>query len=534
MEAGDAHDLSDCDSDRTMVEGSVVDSDFEEDELHVNRLIFINSSDAIPTAVHRGSEKELPSPEIQLICRVSQQWKDSPIKDMLIDQEQGGLSESPERNLLTGAIISVPKTPSNNDKQLRMLEKVAVQNLPAHSEVCDNGTIRKIAVAVTDTDTTVRLDNVIRRKTSVQNKPAAEEGELKVADLLKPLSDSESPRDIMSMKNMLMSQKNIASMDESAVENGNVLPNELIKVINALSDTAPDFVIAMPASSLGNSTGVNVGDTGSYNRKLSHSSTDDDSRQITPVNLNMLSLERNKQLYTLEDPQSTEKQKAQVISKFDKHDRVTSNDHPASHEQNSKNPTDVVNNSCMKSCEQSSFCLESTSRKRKCSSRCSPSFVKRKFTCHSDKSNAHPSDGQNKEGNENTELVHNSLHLCTEDIDTQSMTWLRRSRRKTKSTRYESCNRSSVNAEPTFPCLKASTINRKNMLGETKLHKAVMKDNLFLVHALIKYGANVNAQDHAGKLEFNIGVLLIELNVPTMMSAGPVVEQISCLYVCEF
>ncbi|XP_069074968.1 ankyrin repeat domain-containing protein 31 isoform X2 [Pleurodeles waltl] len=451
-----------------------------------------------------------------------------------VKKEQGGLSESPERNLLTGAIISVPKTPSNNDKQLRMLEKVAVQNLPAHSEVCDNGTIRKIAVAVTDTDTTVRLDNVIRRKTSVQNKPAAEEGELKVADLLKPLSDSESPRDIMSMKNMLMSQKNIASMDESAVENGNVLPNELIKVINALSDTAPDFVIAMPASSLGNSTGVNVGDTGSYNRKLSHSSTDDDSRQITPVNLNMLSLERNKQLYTLEDPQSTEKQKAQVISKFDKHDRVTSNDHPASHEQNSKNPTDVVNNSCMKSCEQSSFCLESTSRKRKCSSRCSPSFVKRKFTCHSDKSNAHPSDGQNKEGNENTELVHNSLHLCTEDIDTQSMTWLRRSRRKTKSTRYESCNRSSVNAEPTFPCLKASTINRKNMLGETKLHKAVMKDNLFLVHALIKYGANVNAQDHAGKLEFNIGVLLIELNVPTMMSAGPVVEQISCLYVCEF
>ncbi|KAJ1209223.1 hypothetical protein NDU88_004601 [Pleurodeles waltl] len=66
MEAGDAHDLSDCDSDRTMVEGSVVDSDFEEDELHVNRLIFINSSDAIPTAVHRGSEKATCHGLIQL------------------------------------------------------------------------------------------------------------------------------------------------------------------------------------------------------------------------------------------------------------------------------------------------------------------------------------------------------------------------------------------------------------------------------------------------------------------------------------
>lgn len=502
MKAGDAHEVSDYDSDRTMVEGSVVDSDFEEDELNVNRLIFINSSDAIATAVPRVIEEELPSPEIQLICRVSQHWKHSPIKKMLVDQELDGVSESPERNLLTGAIISASKTPSNNDKHLRMMEEVAVQNVFAHSKACcqapepHEGAIGKIAVGVNDTDTAVRLVNVIRRKTSAQNQVAPEEGEINVRDLLKPLSYSESPRDIMSIQNLVMNQNNITSMDESTVENGDVLSTELITVINALSDTTPDFVITMPASSLGNGTGLNGTDTRSYKPKLRHSSTADDSTQITPVNFNMFSLERNEQLHPLEDPQSTDKHKAQVITNWGKHDMVMSSDQPASHKQeSSKSSTDMANNSCMKTSEQGSFCLESTTRKRKGSSKCSPPIVKRKITCHSDERYARTSDGKNKEGNENAELVHNSSHLCSEDNETQPMTWLRRSSRKTKSS---SCNRTSVNAEPNVHCLKASTINKKNMLGETKLHKAVMKENLFLVHALIKAGANVNAQDHAG------------------------------------
>ncbi|XP_078531367.1 ankyrin repeat domain-containing protein 31 isoform X2 [Lissotriton helveticus] len=501
MKAGDVHEVSDCDSDRTMVEGSVIDSDFEEDELNVNRLIFINSSDAIPTAVSRVSEEELPSPEIQLICRVSQQWKHSAIKKMLVDQELDGVSESPERNLLTGAIISASKTPSNNAKHLRMLEEVVEQNVSAHSKACcqapepHDGTNRKIAVAVNDTDTAVRLVNGIRRKTSAQNQAASEEGEINVNDLLKPLSDSESPRDLMQIKNLVMSEKNITSVDESPVENGDVLPTELITVINALADTTPDFVITMPASSQGGGTGVNATDTGSYKPKLSHSSTDDDSTQITPVEFNMFTLERNEQLHPLEYPQSTDKHKAQVLTNWDKHDMVMSSDQTAPRKQeSSKNSTDMVNNSYMKTSEQGSFCLESTTRQREGSSKCSPPIVKRKITCHSDESYGHTSNGKNKEGKENVELVHNSSHLCAEDNETQT-TWLRRSIRKNKSS---SCNWTSVNAEPNVHCLKASTINKKNMLGETKLHKAVMKDNLSLVHALIMAGANVNDQDHAG------------------------------------
>ncbi|NXF41179.1 ANR11 protein, partial [Nyctibius bracteatus] len=59
----------------------------------------------------------------------------------------------------------------------------------------------------------------------------------------------------------------------------------------------------------------------------------------------------------------------------------------------------------------------------------------------------------------------------------------------------EAFSRSSVN--PVGP-LSLSVINRRNMYGETLLHRAVAHQDIGLVRNIVKAGGNVNAQDYAG------------------------------------
>jgi len=62
----------------------------------------------------------------------------------------------------------------------------------------------------------------------------------------------------------------------------------------------------------------------------------------------------------------------------------------------------------------------------------------------------------------------------------------------------EAFGRNSVN--PVRPIL-LSVINRRNIYGETLLHRAVVGQDLDLVCNIIKAGGNVNVQDYAGKLQ---------------------------------
>ncbi|KFP14661.1 Putative ankyrin repeat domain-containing protein 31, partial [Egretta garzetta] len=59
----------------------------------------------------------------------------------------------------------------------------------------------------------------------------------------------------------------------------------------------------------------------------------------------------------------------------------------------------------------------------------------------------------------------------------------------------EAFGRNSVN--PACP-ISLSTINRRNIYGETLLHRAVFRQDLNLVRNIIKAGGNVNARDYGG------------------------------------
>ncbi|NXV90136.1 ANR11 protein, partial [Calonectris borealis] len=59
----------------------------------------------------------------------------------------------------------------------------------------------------------------------------------------------------------------------------------------------------------------------------------------------------------------------------------------------------------------------------------------------------------------------------------------------------EAFGRNFVN--PVCP-ISLSTINRRNIYGETLLHRAAARQDVALVRNIIKAGGNVNVQDYAG------------------------------------
>lgn len=56
--------------------------------------------------------------------------------------------------------------------------------------------------------------------------------------------------------------------------------------------------------------------------------------------------------------------------------------------------------------------------------------------------------------------------------------------------------------DSSFNHISLSSINRRDIFGQTLLHRAVIKEDLDLICAVIKSGAIVNAKDYAGKLCF--------------------------------
>lgn len=86
-----------------------------------------------------------------------------------------------------------------------------------------------------DTDLSLAtLGNVFTEPLAIPEH-SIETAELEVSDLLKPLSDSESPKMINQLHDILDYQGHVFSSDISADENSDALPVELVTALNSLS-----------------------------------------------------------------------------------------------------------------------------------------------------------------------------------------------------------------------------------------------------------------------------------------------------------
>uniref|UniRef100_A0A8C3BQ84 Ankyrin repeat domain-containing protein 31 n=1 Tax=Cairina moschata TaxID=8855 RepID=A0A8C3BQ84_CAIMO len=279
------------DSDETVVEGSVAESDVEEEEFRRRRLsVFDKDMDL--TAEMKKNEG-VCSPEIAFMHIAHDRMYGLKVKQ--IPQEKYAPDES--QSLLQGWInyplltenISKPAFSLNSaaegqqnnsldmmvigfqrDSEGKILQKTSYEGLSPETSLHPDAFLEEIiAVPKEQTPqdlfphaledfqrtcmTMIGTDNSVKEQSCnndadlslatlgnvfmeplVLPEQSTETAELEVSDLLKPLSDSESPKMINQLHDMLDYQGHVFSSDISADENSDALPVELVTALNSL------------------------------------------------------------------------------------------------------------------------------------------------------------------------------------------------------------------------------------------------------------------------------------------------------------
>ncbi|XP_068522716.1 ankyrin repeat domain-containing protein 31 [Anas acuta] len=501
------------DSDETVVEGSVTESDVEDEEFRRRRL-FVFDKDMDLTAEMKKNEG-VCSPEIAFMHIAHDHMYGLKVKQVNpIPQEKYAPDES--QSLLQGWInyplltenISKPAFSLNSaaegqqnnsldmtvigfqrDSEGKISQKTSYEGLSPETSLHPDAFLEEViavskeqtpqdlfshaledcqrtCMTVIDTDNSVKeqscnndtdlslatLGNVFTEPLALPEQ-SIETAELEVSDLLKPLSDSESPKMINKLHDILDYQGHVFSSDISADENSDALPVELVTALNSLSGSViqSDSPIAPNKRQL-------TAEEEQLNSEPSTPQQDDDCTQITNLSepqLPTIHMEEikaltgsNLQRTTNEQLEGDQQKGKEAIS-----DYWSAISNEKQNEEGSLHSVEAV--VCAETNKTASSKIQKPASKGK----------------------------EDLETNVYQEITPN------EDKNAEE---IRRSKRIKDKMRLES-----YFVNPCCP-ISLSRINRRNIFGETLLHRAVVEEDTDLVRNIIKSGANVNAQDYAG------------------------------------
>ncbi|XP_053859385.1 ankyrin repeat domain-containing protein 31 isoform X1 [Vidua macroura] len=512
---------SDTDSDETVVEGSVTESDVEEEEFRRRRwLAFLNKDIALTTEI--SINKGTFSPEICFIQKFGDHTyyhKAEQINPVL--QETYTSDES--QSLLKGWInhssptenISKPRFSLNcaaeeqqnnsvdiklngfqRDSEEKISRKLNNKDCCPEISLClhDPGediiTVReeqipedtfpnaldncyRTCVTIIDTDNTVKehcLNNDADLSLSSPGKifmdvfteQNIEISEVDVSDLLRHPSDSGSLKVKNPLPDKLECQGHACSVNPSAAESNDALPVELVVPLNALSGS----MVQAATPVVPNERQLNAKDE-QLNSETSVLQVDDDYTQITNVM----------------EPQLATIQVEEINAFTGSNLQSTTNEQPVGGQQREE--------------EVMSDYLDATFSEKQIGEghSCSVEPAACAETAQTTSSKIHKSTSEDKQDLETIiwqEIILNEYAEANQR---------RRSKRIDNKRRREAFGKNSVN--PTRP-LSLSTIHRRNVYGENLLHRAVTHQDINLVRRIIKAGGNVNAQDYAGLTALHI------------------------------
>eukprot|EP00075_Anas_platyrhynchos_P012616 XP_027301869.1 putative ankyrin repeat domain-containing protein 31 isoform X5 [Anas platyrhynchos] len=318
-----------------------------------------------------------------------------------------------------------------------------------------------------DTDLSLAtLGNVFTEPLALPEQ-SIETAELEVSDLLKPLSDSESPKMINQLHDILDYQGHVFSSDISADENSDALPVELVTALNSLSGSViqSDSPVAPNKRQL-------TAEEEQLNSEPSTPQQDDDCTQITNLSepqLPTIHMEEikaltgsNLQRTTNEQLEGDQQKGKEAIS-----DYWSAISNEKQNEEGSLHSVEaVVCAETNKTASGRTMQLEKSS-----SIKCRDSI-----SCH-----------------------HHTLEETQQSMSHNHNTTRNKPKDFRRGSRHHAM-RGGLESYFVNPCcpISLSRINRRNIFGETLLHRAVVEEDTDLVRNIIKSGANVNAQDYAG------------------------------------
>ncbi|XP_073202196.1 ankyrin repeat domain-containing protein 31 [Lepidochelys kempii] len=599
-------DISDSDSDETVVEGSVTESDLDEEELHMKRLSFVNKDISLTTETIFADEirrvngvLENLSPEIQLVCKLSDNLENMKQKNQINPLAHKRSETEQSQSLLQGAVfttkISQPGLPLNasvgreqnytvekaeklnkcnsvtvnlkniilfttiigldddmsgflkterkishrltdeDDSPERSLLSSAVvkETLMAPKEWTSENVFpgvlkdcQSATMTITELDTRVKDNSLekftpdfilsstsekISRETLTEQSIMADEFEIR--DLLKPLSDSESPEMINPLQDTLQCQGDALSVDISVDENSNVLPLELLTALNSFSES-----VVQPLCQL-------VGKEREVNAEEEHLRSEpsifqiDDCTQITINNFEpQFSVKQLEEIKALTEAAFQGTLDEQLVGNQKNQDLIISDYcNVASYDKQAGegNSSSIENISDVEATKATSYTLRKSTRIRE---NCTRKHIHEVSSCYkmleetqqriysndeetgnklSSKDFGRTQDSACKDSKEQCSEPEASTYQASTMNVNSKVEQMRKSQRLAKKITKQTSVKNFSNTAP-VASIPLSKICRKNLFGETLLHKAVAEDDTDLVHKIIKVGANVNTQDYAG------------------------------------
>ncbi|XP_051644103.1 ankyrin repeat domain-containing protein 31 isoform X3 [Manacus candei] len=494
---------TDTDSDETVVEGSVTESDVEEEEFCRRRLAFLNVDIALTTEM--SITKGTPSPEICFIQKFGGQTycqKEDEINPILqeaytSDQSQSLLQgwikhSSPTENIsksdfsLNAAVeeqqlnsVDIKLNEFQKDSEEKISQKLSNEDLSPEVSLCLDGPVEDVTVLNEQTPedtfqhvlddchrtcvTTIDIDNIVEEHSlnndtnlsltsprkifmDVFTEQSIETGGFDGSAVLTSPGDSERLKVINPLPDKLECQGHAFSTDPSAAESSDALPVELVRPLDALSGSVVQPITPMvPVERQLNTEGEQL------NSEPSIPQLDDDCTQITNMMDPQLATSQVKEINAFrgsDSQRTTNEQQREKEVIPDYWDATSSKKQTGEGHSHSVELT-----ACAETAQTISSKIQKSTSK----------------------------DKQNLETRIWQEII---LDEYTEAN--------RRSKRIDNKRKREAFGKGL--ARP----LTLSAIHRRNVYGENLLHRAVTHQDVDLVRKIIKAGGNVNAQDYSG------------------------------------
>ncbi|XP_065512481.1 ankyrin repeat domain-containing protein 31 [Caloenas nicobarica] len=532
---GDRGAGKESDSDETVVDGSVMESDVEDEEFRSRSwLPFLNEDMALTTKIR--STEGVCSPEICFIQKycdhtysqrenyinpvpqeaytsdqsqsLLQDWIKCPSftediskpgfslnaaverqQDNSVDIELNGFQKDSEEEKLSNEDV-FPEISLCLDAFLEHTIMVPKEQAPQDIFPHVLEDCQRTCMTVVDTDnrveehspnndTDLSLTSLGRIFMEVFAEQSIETDELEVSDLLRSLSDSESLQMINPLPGTLECEDHAFSCDPSADESSDALPVELVAALNALSGSVVQPVTPLVPNEIQPNT---KGET--LNSEPSIPQLDDDCTQITNVIETQLAIIQPEEIKAL---------RGSTLQR-------TTNEQPVNGQQKEKEVIsdywDATSNE-KQTGEGSSYSVEAAACTETApttiSSHCQTLEEIQQRMCHSGSARNKAKDFDKIQKSKDKQDL--ETNICQEvTLNEDRKAEQRRSKRIENKLRQEAFA-STIN--PACP-ISVSTIRRRNIYGETLLHRAVAHQDIGLVRKIIKACGNVSVRDYAG------------------------------------
>ncbi|XP_042308704.1 ankyrin repeat domain-containing protein 31 isoform X2 [Sceloporus undulatus] len=528
---------SDTDSDETIIEGSVFESDLEEEELRGHRLFLIGKNMALAeenniTNGIKNINGEKLSPEIRFIFRHKhndnlQIQKETELINLL---HQGSNENEDSPSLLQSGIncLVFPANTSQADcpqvatlheeyqplmdskvdgfqekADRKLPQRLNNEDSPERSLLSGMDMVEDATTKCTEAPSEVFQSASSKGKDMTDKSPSLETLAFDITadetmaqkfekDLMEPLSDLETVQ--MLDIDMLEYQDDVLSVDSFQNEESDALPAELIIALNSLSESVAVSAISHPLEK-----------DFIVEKQLTPEQTDDEYTQITDINLKSPfssqhleeteALMVTKMVCPLEEQTDCDKDMHKLICSGQQN--ITSHDRPAEKGNcTSKDPCSDQVTSCefSKSAERGKdFTVNHVDHNSSCQA-----FLEKmnqQICNYEAKTRISTKDLGSNTKEKKQKCSQLRCHLSSSDKNFK-VEQGRKSQRIAKKNKQMASMKFPNDAS--YNCFSPSSINRRDIFGQTLLHRAAMEDDRDSICAVIKAGGDVNIQDHAG------------------------------------